>query len=560
VQVEHVWVKAFVDYIPSRGAVHKQGDTWIPLDASYKQYTYIQGIDISAAVPFDAQSFANQILSTATTNTAEGSVTNVNSALIQTTMQDYQAQVQSYIQQNYPSATVGDVIGKKEIVRQEYPYLMGTLPYKITQAGSDFAEVPSSYRATITFSIPGVNGETGLSYSTSLPQIAGKKITLSYSPLSENDQKIIESFLPKVHADGSELIPAELLVSLPSYLINLKPELRIDGQVAAEGLPSIMGVDHAFGILLSEPGIGLGNTTYFVKSGEYCAVSVDIGRIAASNMLALKNRLSLTKIKLAEPNMSVLKEDVIGDLLYATIALYFSELDQSDEVSASSLGVLRYRTPSVGLFKLQLKTQAVLGIPLNVSISGMMMDVKRIVQAVFSKDGNLDLVKHYMLTSGIASSRLEGTVPFKTIANSVGEIEGVSAVKALKVANESGSEIVTITERNIQTILSSLQVSNDVVLDITNAVNAGLEVTISKKQITYKSWTGVGYFIIDPDTGAGSYMISGGNNGAAVQVAYMLAYMALMLAYPLYDPVGFVRDISGGAGYGSAGTLLDSAS
>ena len=51
VQMEHVYVKAFIDYIPSRGAVHKQGDTWIPLDPSYKQYTYTQGIDISSAVP-----------------------------------------------------------------------------------------------------------------------------------------------------------------------------------------------------------------------------------------------------------------------------------------------------------------------------------------------------------------------------------------------------------------------------------------------------------------------------------------------------------------------------
>jgi hypothetical protein len=33
VRMEHVWVEAWIDYIPSRGAVQKQGDTWIPLDA-----------------------------------------------------------------------------------------------------------------------------------------------------------------------------------------------------------------------------------------------------------------------------------------------------------------------------------------------------------------------------------------------------------------------------------------------------------------------------------------------------------------------------------------------
>ena len=143
VQLEHVYVKAWIDYIPSRGAVHKQGDTWIPLDASFKQYTYTQGIDIASAVPFDAQSFANQIQSTATTN-PDGSVTNVNSAYVQQTMQDYQTQVQNYIQQNYPNATVGDVIGKKEIIQQNYPILLGTLPYKTVQVGSEFATVPDN--------------------------------------------------------------------------------------------------------------------------------------------------------------------------------------------------------------------------------------------------------------------------------------------------------------------------------------------------------------------------------------------------------------------------------
>ena len=146
VRMERVLVSAFIDYIPSRGAVHKQGDTWIPLDPSFKQYTYTQGIDINSAVPFDAQSFANQILSTATTNTIDGSVTNVNSALVQQTMQDYQTQVQNYIQQNYPNATVGDVIGKKEIIKQEFGILPESLPYKTIQIGAKFAQVPDNLR------------------------------------------------------------------------------------------------------------------------------------------------------------------------------------------------------------------------------------------------------------------------------------------------------------------------------------------------------------------------------------------------------------------------------
>lgn len=49
--------------------------------------------------------------------------------------------------------------------------------------------------------------------------------------------------------------------------------------------------------------------------------------------------------------------------------------------------------------------------------------------------------------------------------------------------------------------------------DITNAVNAGKVVTVSKTNINFNGWNGCGYIITNPETGAGGYMISGGTNG-----------------------------------------------
>ena len=36
IKLEYVWVEAYVDYVPSRGAVNKTPDTWTTLDASFK--------------------------------------------------------------------------------------------------------------------------------------------------------------------------------------------------------------------------------------------------------------------------------------------------------------------------------------------------------------------------------------------------------------------------------------------------------------------------------------------------------------------------------------------
>ena len=52
---------------------------------------------------------------------------------------------------------------------------------------------------------------------------------------------------------------------------------------------------------------------------------------------------------------------------------------------------------------------------------------------------------------------------------------------------------------------------------VSNALNAGMEVSIHERPITIDGWTGAGYTKIDPNTGAGGYMIDGGGNGGILQ-------------------------------------------
>jgi hypothetical protein len=525
VQFEHVWVNAWINYIPSRGAVHRFGheDTWIPLDGSYKQYNYTQGIDIATAVPFDAQTFTSQIQSTATINQIDGSVTNVNSSLIQQTMQSYQTQVQSYIQQNYPNATVGDVIGKKEIKKQELGIMPCTLPYKTVLNNSEFAQVPDNLRETMSFSVPDPTGASnGLSYTTSMPQITGKKITLSFSPATTADQAVVASY---TSTSGS-------LSSLPAYLVSVMPEIRIDGQVVATGAPITLGKELSFTISLNEPGIGPSQIDNIIKAGEYFGIGLDTGKIGDSTLNAIGSKLAATKAKLDAKNYTGLtKDDLIGDLLHNTIATYFAELDIMDEVAAQAMNIVRYRVPSVGMFSLVSNVKEIFGLPLSISSKGAMMDVDRIMQAAFSKDGNMDRVKQYMLASGERSSVLEQLIPEELFSTSTNIVHGISAVKALQIASESGIPIYSIDQSNINAVLPQLQVNADVKIDIANAVSAGKTVTVSKTNITYNSWSGCGYIIIDPNTNAGAYMISSGTSGGLL----LIATISLILNYVATD-------------------------
>ncbi|MEN8262027.1 MAG: transglutaminase domain-containing protein [Nitrospirota bacterium] len=532
-RIEHVWVEAWIDYFPYRGSTHQtgQGDTWIHLDASFKQYNYMQGVDIQSAVPFDAQTFINQIQASATINEEEGYVTDVDSLFIDNTMTDYQTQVEDYINTNYPDATVGDVLGKKEIIPQEFPYLLGTLPYRTIVNGAEHAEVPDSLRHKITFEVKkDIHDDlmgTPINITKSLPELAGKKVTLSYSPATPDDEAVINSYLPEPHEDGTPIDPTELPTSLAAYLINLKPELMIDGEVVATGTEIGLGATEEFKMTFMDPAAGADIIFNDIQAGEYLGIGIDPYRISEEQMLAVKANLEATKAKLeAEDFSDMTKDDILGDLLYTTAISYFAEHDVMDYISAQTMGVKAMRLPSETIFSYELSVNKFMNMPLSVSPGGLAMDADRIMTLVKALDADKEKPKQFMLSSGMSGSALEHSVPEQLFSTPENPAEGISAVKALKIANDQGIPIYTINQTNIDTILPQLQTDSGTIADIQNAVNAGKTVTVSRTDITHNGWTGLGYIIIDPLTGAGAYMISGRLAGAMMIIGTLLLLLA----------------------------------
>jgi len=503
VRIEHVWVEAWIDYIPSRGARHTEGDTWIPLNASFKQYNYTQGIDIQTAIPFDAQTFIDLIQATATINETEGYVTSVDSLIINQTMTDYQTQVEDYITQNYPDATVGDVLGTKDILPHEFTF----------RVVKDLMDELSG---------------TPINITKSLPELAGKKLTLSYSPATAADEAVINSYLPAPHADGTPIDPSELPASLDAYLINLKPELKIDGVTVATGSQVGMGATEEFTMTFSGPNVSNDLIKNNIEAGEYIVIGLDLGRISEEQMLAIKTKLEDTKLKLGAQNFTNLtKDDILGDLLYTTAVSYYAELDVMDHVQAGTMGVSATRLPSEALFSYEMKVSKFMGTPLSVSAGGLAMDVDRAMVLVKALDADPEKPKQFMLSSGMNMSALEHSVPEQMFSTPTDQAQGISSVKALKIANDQGIPIYTIDQTNFATIIPQLQMDAGTISDIQNAVNAGKTVTVSQSDITFNDWTGVGYIIIDPDTGAGAYMISGGTNGAWILLGTLAGTLAM---------------------------------
>ncbi|MBI5184180.1 MAG: hypothetical protein HZA01_00400 [Nitrospinae bacterium] len=113
-----------------------------------------------------------------------------------------------------------------------------------------------------------------------------------------------------------------------------------------------------------------------------------------------------------------------------------------------------------------------------------------------------------MNISGTTSSAWEHRI-FEAFVNT----PSVSAMKLLKYANQQGISILTIDSGNVGQLLSTLQISSDVKTEIQNSINAGKKVIVSQSEVQYYDWKGVGHVVLDPTTGAGAYMISGGLAG-----------------------------------------------
>jgi len=150
-------------------------------------------------------------------------------------------------------------------------------------------------------------------------------------------------------------------------------------------------------------------------------------------------------------------------------------------------------------------------------INGLSVDIGLIRSLVVSLDGDSAKKKQFMITSGINSSSLEHLVPEQLFSTPTQLAHGIAAVEVLKIVNSQGIPIYFVDQANITSVLPQLQIDAEAKTDITNAVNAAKLVIVSKANITLNHWTGCGYIVIDPSSGAGAYMISGGTSGGFIE-------------------------------------------
>jgi hypothetical protein len=475
IQLEHTWVEAYLGYERYRGTEEDSGSKmWIPLDPSFKQYKYKEPIDLKSTIGLNPSLFL-------TTNTA----------ILEARLDEATKALSNYIANDLPEAKLKDITGEKRIIKEELGLLPSSLPRAIKPLSitKEQSSLDDNQRYILSLKTDGLN------YTSSLVELAGKRITIYYSAATKEDASLISRYTS--------------LEAAPSYLVKLKPVVLVDGKAKEAGSPITLGKDQILEVKLSNPAY-TSKATKVLTSGAYYSIGLDKGAISTKEIALRKEKLSKA-INAARGGEETDIDKLTGELLNLTSLLYFGEVDSLTSKLANLTKVVAYKQTAVAIPSYPLDATYLFGVPIKVNFTAPNFDLIINPYIVKAKDGDLSKEKNFTTTSGYLASGAEGAI-FEQLYRT----KAVSTVKLFALASKQNIPFHQITSSNIDTKLPLIQATKEVKEAIQNSINQGRVVTILDRPITYYNWTGTAWIDTDPLTGEAGYFISGKIAGGSV--------------------------------------------
>ena len=531
VRIEHVWVEAAIDYFPSRGAKNRDADAWVQFDPSYKQYEYLERVDAVAVSGINAETLIQSFIDSGNINETEGSTINLDPSIIAQAHFQAQQMLEEYITNNISMPLVEDVIGGRKTITKEYPILPSSLPNRIVIEGARYDKLPSSLQQTIGWAFErDILGEVIGAVTFPMATVNNEKITLSFKPATELDEQALAMLLPE-----GEITSINQLPDVPSHLVSVIPELKVNGVVKKVGAPMRMGEELDFITVVKLPQRTQPVRAYKVVAGSFLSVNAIAQSVSSEKLTSLLASIEQTRL-LIERNdpleiSRLTREQVIGDIFYAGSLGYYAQLIATSEVSGLEKGAYFHLAAGIGTVGFEPNVDYFFGIPRSVKAGGAALDIPYI-QVSQAQDGNNEKLKQFNLIVGRLASGLEHSVPEQMFNINPSNLSGaISTVKALRIANSLGQRIYEITQANMDLALPNIHHDIDTMNEIRASLNAGKIVLTHTDAVSLSGWTGAGYAILDPETNVGAWKISGGTNGGFYALGYIINTLTIFFDF-----------------------------
>jgi hypothetical protein len=252
----------------------------------------------------------SELLAAATQGATIGSdyTQNLNETALTGKLEEYSDNLVAAIREQHPNSSVAEVLGGRTIIQSNLENYQTTLPFA-TEGTVVWDDIPTAKTASIKFVHAGIN------HTLAIPEIAGKRLTLTYSPTG------------------------------------FRPELRLDGVLVASGNSTAKGSTNDLVVTVDHP-YASNNGTYIDQTSTYKPVSGATYAIV-SNFGGFSNDLiDMRQKKLAQALASGLPETseaVLGETLNTMGHGWMQECRLADQLLAQLAGTISVRHHSIGM-------------------------------------------------------------------------------------------------------------------------------------------------------------------------------------------------------------------
>lgn len=488
-RIDHVWVEAFVNYVPSRGATGGQGNTWAPLDPAFKLHTFIPRSALYTDNPIgDVLQLDDHLFDS---DESLGKISNVDTDPLHQRLGDWSVRTADYIAAHGGPASLPDVTGGQKVLAATSTVFAGSLPYRVVTRGAALSSLPASLRHSVTLNgfasdFDRALGSPAFSVKLSLPALNSRRLGIEFDPATQADADTLAA----ARSGGAS--------SLPVYLIHVVPVVKVDGVERGRGTGVVMGSSYSIDVVLAGPE-GPTTVPFQVVAGDEIVAGVTGNGVAR---------------QVVEKRFADFAVDNAPEYLHQIGLNYWMECDTLGDAAARAHGVHQLRLPSVGFFSSPLSVSYLFGSPRSGVYQDRSMDVRQSLLGIAGQDSAK--VVEFFKQAGSQGSYLEGATFDQFKNSSSAAIKGISSIHLITAAMSQGIPVYRVTSANSGAVLPLLALSSAVKSDIATALNQGKTVLVPERNVNLGTWVGVGYIIQDETTGAGAYLISGGLAGGGL--------------------------------------------
>ncbi len=464
VRMARVWVEAYLPYVNYRGLdIDAQGKAWVPLDAAFKLHEAAGGLDAVSELGFDPRAAFDEYLLEPRTETPREFV---------------RARVEALLAAQRPGTTYAQVLASAGAAGETLGLLPNTLPYAATGAEVSYALPPA-----LTHRV-GFHAEAGssslLDHELDAADVLGDRVTIDFEPFDDEDRAVVALY-------GG-------MRETPPYLFEVRPVLRLGGVVVAGGGAVGFGVKYTLRLDLRTPS-GTETVTNTLLAGNLTAIGFG-GR---------------------QGTTSETSQDEAAQILAGIAFGYLERWNEGDAELAALLRVVPIRPTLSACFAMSdIDVQYAGGdalFPLTFDWKGVAIDADFRPMAPVGIETRAREAQFALL------SGLEGTVLEERVLAQSLEVESVSTASALQLAHAQGVEVVDVTGANVDTVVPALPFDDSVKEEIRGAVEAGRLARVPVAPVTKLAWTGVGYILLNEETGEAAYQLQGGHSGGVTAAA-----------------------------------------